>query len=137
MAKKQKTNKSQAVRDYLKAHPEATSGEIAAALNKNGVNIAVSYVANIKTILNKGRKAKKAPKQAEVVEAVASVVEKPVKNGGLSVDQVKKVSLLMKTLGGYQRVVEVLDTVKELGGVKKFKELAAAIAGVETDSVPF
>ena len=33
MAKKQKVNKTQAVRDYLKAHPKAMSGEIAAALN--------------------------------------------------------------------------------------------------------
>jgi hypothetical protein len=130
MAKKQTVNKSQAVKDYVKAHPEAKAGEITAALNKKGVDISVSYVANIKTKLNKVRKAKKAPKQAEVVE-------KPVKNGGLTIEQVKKVSLLMKTLGGLKGVNDVLDVVKEIGGVKKFKELAAAIAGTETDAVPF
>lgn len=137
MAKKQKVNKSQAVKDYLKAHPEATSGEIATALNKKGIDITANYVANIKTKLNKVRKAKNAPKRAEVVAATEPVVEKPAKNGGLTVDQVKKVSLLMKTLGGFKAVNEVLDTVKEIGGVKKFKELAAAIAGTETDVVPF
>jgi hypothetical protein len=137
MAKKQTVNKSQTVKDYVKAHPKAKAGEIAAALNKKGVDISVSYVANIKTKLNKVRKAKKAPQKAEVVESVEPVVEKPVKTGTLTVDQVKKVSLLMKTLGGEKRLYEVLDTVKELGGVKKFKELVAAIAGTDTDAVPF
>ena len=137
MAKKQKVNKTQAVQDYLKNNPKATSGEIAAALNKKGIKITGNYVANIKTKLNKLRKAKKAPKQPTVVETVEPVVEKPSKNGTLTVEQVKKVSLLMKTLGGEKRLYEVLDTVKELGGVKKFKELVAAIAGTETDAIPF
>jgi predicted flavoprotein YhiN len=137
MAKKQKVNKSQAVRDYAKAHPEATSGEIAVALNKKGIKITANYVANIKTKLNKLAKTKKAPKQPKVVEVTEPVVEKPIKNGGLTVEQVKKVSLLMKTLGGLKGVNEVLDAVKEIGGVKKFKELAAAIAGTESDVVPF
>ena len=36
MAKKQTVNKTQAVRDYLKAHPKAMSGEIATALEQEG-----------------------------------------------------------------------------------------------------
>ena len=63
MAKKQKVNKTQAVRDYLKNHPKAMSGEIAAALNKQGIKITPSHVANIKTQINKARTAKKAAKQ--------------------------------------------------------------------------
>jgi hypothetical protein len=138
MAKKQTVNKSQAVRNYAKAHPEATSGEIATALNKKGIKITANYAANIKTKLNKTSKVKKAPKQAEVAEKVEPIIEKPAKTGNvLTVDQVKKVSLLIKNLGGYQRVVEVLDVIHELGGVKKFKELAAAIAGTDTDAVVF
>lgn len=136
MAKKA-TNKTQAVRDYLKAHPEATSGEIAAALNKKNVKITANYAANIKSAISKARKTKKATPKTELVETIEPVVEKPVKNGILTVEQVKKVSLLMKTLGGLKGVNEVLDTIKEIGGVKKFKELAAAIAGTESDAVPF
>ena len=56
---KQAVNKTQAVRDYLKAHPKAMSGEIAAALNKKGVKITSGHVANIKTKINKDRTAKK------------------------------------------------------------------------------
>ena len=68
MAKKQKVNKTQAVRDYLKTHPKAMSGEIAAALNKQGIKITADYVANIKTKINKARTAKKAAKQQAAVE---------------------------------------------------------------------
>ena len=55
MAKKHKVNKSQAVRDYAKAHPEATSGEIAAALTKKGIKITANYAANIKSQSKKNR----------------------------------------------------------------------------------
>ena len=50
MATKQKVNKSQAVRDYLKTHPKAVSSEIAEALTKRGITITQNHVATIKTI---------------------------------------------------------------------------------------
>ena len=71
MAKKPKVNKSQAVRDYLKTHPKATSGEIAAALNKKGITITANYAANIKSQSKKKRRATKAPK-LQVGEAVTA-----------------------------------------------------------------
>jgi hypothetical protein len=70
MAKKRKVNKTQVVRDYLKTHPKATSGEIAAALNKQGVKVTPNYAATIKTKINKARTAKKAAKKQAAVEAV-------------------------------------------------------------------
>jgi threonine aldolase len=137
MAKKQKANKTQAVRDYLKTHPKAMSGEIATELNKQGIKVTPNYVSNIKTKLKKSRKPRKAAKQTQIVDTVEVATEKPVKNGTLTLDQVKKVSQLMKTHGGFPRVVEVLDVVRDLGGVKKFKELAAAIAATEPNDMPF
>jgi hypothetical protein len=139
MAKKRKVNKTQAVRDYLKNHPTATSGEISAALNKIGVKVTPNYAANIKTNEKRGSASKKPVKRAAVVEATAPVaVEKPAKTADtVTLDQVKKVVQLTKTLGGYQRVNDLLDTIRELGGVKKFKELAAAIADTEADAIPF
>lgn len=136
MAKKQRINKSQAVRDYLKSHPKAMSGEIATELNKQGVKVTPNYVSSVKTKLKKTHKTKTA-KQPAVVETSEPVVASTPKAGTISVEQVKKVSQLMKTLGGFPRVVEVLDVVRELGGVKKFKELAAAISGTEPNDMPF
>ena len=48
MAKKQGTNKSQAVRDYHKTHPTASNKEVSEALAKQGVAVSPNHVANIK-----------------------------------------------------------------------------------------
>ena len=32
---------------------------------------------------------------------------------------------------------EVLEVIRELGGVKKFKELAESISATETDGIPY
>ena len=147
MAKKPKLSKTQAVRDYLKDHPGAMSKEIAAALNKQGIKINPGHVANIKTVLNKANKTKKAAKKPAVTKAAVpaavvtpAVVEKPVKNGdAITLEQIKKVAQTIRSIGGFQRVLEVLEVIKESGGVKKFKELAEAMTATDTaaDGIPF
>jgi hypothetical protein len=139
MAKKQVLNKTQAVRDYLATHPGAMSSEIAAALAKQGIKITRGHVANIKTKINKTHKARKTAKKPAVVVAAAPVaVEKPAKAAdAITLDQVKKVSQAMRTLGGFQRVLEVLDVIREMGGVKKFKDLAEAMSVPTMDDIPF
>jgi hypothetical protein len=142
MAKKQKINKSQAVRDYAKAHPGATSGEIAAALNKKGIKITANYAANVKSQSKKAHKAKKAVVKKPVARFPASPAteepEKTVKaSATVTLEQVKAVALTVKTLGGSVRLYGLLALVKEVGGVKKFKDLLEAISGTETDEIPF
>ena len=80
-----------------------------------------------------------APKAAPAT-AVPAVVEKPATNGGtITLDHVKKVAQTVKVIGGLPRVLEVLDVIKELGGVKKFKDLAEAMTttATSTDDIPF
>lgn len=135
MAKKQTVSKAQAVRDYLKANPKATPLEIVAALKKQGIKITAGHVSNIKTTLNKARTAKKAAKQ----QAVAPVaVEKPTKAAdSFTLDQIKAVVQTVKAVGGPARIDELLGLIKEVGGVKKFKELVEALSVPETDVIPF
>ena len=137
MAKKPAINKTQAVRDYLKAHRGAMSGEIAAALNKKGIEITPGHVSNIKTAINKARTAKKAAKQQAAAE-VPVAVEKPVKVAdSFTLDQIKAVVQTVKAVGGPARIDELLGLIKEVGGVKKFKELVEALSVPETDVIPF
>ncbi len=137
MAKKPKVSKTEAVRDYLKEHPGAGNVEIAAALTKQGIKITRGHVSVIKSKDIKTHAIKRAAKKPAVVEAAAPV-EKPAPNGGtITLTQVKLVAATIKTLGGYQRVMEVLAVIKELGGVKKFKDLAEAISVTGTDEIPF
>ncbi len=137
MAKKS-VNKSQAVRDYLSARPDAMPKDVMAALAKDGIKVSRVLVSTVKSKLNKGGTAKKAAKKpAAAVAATPAVVEKPTNGGTITLDQVKKVAHTIKTLGGFQRVIEVLEVIKELGGVKKFKDLAEAMTVTETDAIPF
>jgi hypothetical protein len=102
MAKKPKVNKTQAVRDYLKAHPKAMSGEIAAALTKQGIKINAGHVANIKTKINKERPAKKAAveKPVAAVPATPVIAENGKAAATVTLEHVKAVALTIKTLGG-------------------------------------
>ena len=137
MAKKmQKGEKTAAVSEYLDAHPGAGPKEIVAALAKQHITITSSHVSNIKGKLNKGGNGKKAAKPAPEVLAPA-VIEKPATNGGtITLEQIKKVAHTIQTLGGFQRMTEVLAVIKELGGVKKFRDLAEAMTVTGTGEVP-
>jgi hypothetical protein len=137
MAKKQKVNKTQAVRDYLKSHRGAMSGEIAAALNKQGIKINPAHVANIKSQINKARAAKKALAAKSVV-AVPAEPEKTAKPSvTVTLEHVKAVALTVNTFGGSCRLHELLSLIKEVGGLKKFKDLLEAISGSPEDAIPF
>ena len=139
MAKKQTINKSEAVRDYLKAHPKAMSSEIATALNKKGIKITAGHVANIKSKDSKIRTAKKAAKQQAAAEVAAPpVVEKPTKAADtVTFEQVRAVAETLRAIGGCGRLNDLLGLIKEVGGVKKFKDLAEAMSVPETDAIPF
>ena len=55
----------------------------------------------------------------------------------VTLEQVKAVALTVKTLGGSVRLNELLGLIKEVGGLKKFKDLLEAMSGPETDAIPF
>ena len=81
----------------------------------------------------------KAPLPKRHRPAAPAVVEKPTKPADtITLDHVKKVAQTVKVIGGLPRVLEVLDVIKELGGVKKFKDLAEAMTATDsTDDIPF
>jgi hypothetical protein len=135
VAKKQKVNKSQAVRDYLKANGTATNTEVADALTKKGIKVTANYVATLKSQA-KRRKARKAvaakpvaEKQAAVtVTAVAAPEPSARPANTVTIDQIRAVAQMVKTSGGFARLHEMLGLIKEVGGLKKFKDLLEAMA---------
>ncbi len=134
MAKKKSINKSQAVRDYLSGQPDAMPKEVIAALAKKGIEVSRILVSTVKSKVNKTGTAKKV---SAAVATVPAVVEKPSNGSTITLEQVKKVAHTINTLGGIQRVTEVLAVIKELGGVKKFKELAEAMSVTATEAIPY
>ena len=49
----------------------------------------------------------------------------------------RHIGITVKTLGGSVRLYELLGLIKEVGGLKKFKDLLEAISGTEMDAIPF
>ena len=93
MAPKQAVSKTQAVRDYLSAHPGAGIREIVAALDKQGIKITLSHVATIKAVMYETAAA--ADTAAESV--APPVVEKPATDT-LTPEQIKIVAQAIKRI---------------------------------------
>ena len=103
MAKKQAVNKTQFVRDYLKAHPAATCKEIVAALEKQGINIHVveesscsdeQHVTTVKAMTDVATK-------TDVVPPAALPGKPP---DPLTLDQLKKVAQAIRIIRLRQRI---------------------------------
>jgi hypothetical protein len=138
--KKRELNKSQVVRDYLKAHPQTTSSEVVAALTKQGVEISLNYVYIIKSKLKgKGKHAAKKTAKAVTTEMpVADANGKPTKAGdAITIEQIKQVGQMVKSVGGFGRFREMLDVVRQVGGLKRLRDLLDAMSVTETDVMPF
>ena len=66
------------------------------------------------------------------------MARKPTKAGDMvSLEQVKAVARTVKAIGGFNRLNELLDLVRELGGLKKFKDLLEAMSVSEVDDIKF
>ena len=146
MAKKV-VNKSQIVRDYLAAHPEAMPKEVMAALAGQGIKVSRVHVSTIKSKLKKGGGAGRKRRQAEAtghpghpLAGRALTAAKPAKaDGAITLQQIRTVARAVRTMGGYRRAAEVLEAIRELGGVKRFRDLVDAMEGPEADfdDIPF
>jgi hypothetical protein len=77
---------------------------------------------------NRKQKAAPAPEPVAAEKKAAATV---------ALEHVKAVALTTKALGGPVRLYELLGLIKEVGGVKKFKDLLEAISGTDTDAIPF
>jgi hypothetical protein len=142
MAKKEKVNKSQAVRDYVKANREATN-KVADALTKKGIKVNPNYVATLKSQAKRKQRARKAAAtpvaSAPATPALAPVApEAPAKpSNAVTLEQIKMVGQMVKTIGGFRHLHDMLGIIKEVGGLKKFKDLLDAMSATDKDAIPF
>ena len=112
MAKKKSggVNKSKAIKEALAAKPEASSKEIADALTSQGIPVTPTYVANVKSTMNRkpGRPKGKRKGTGGAGAKAAS-------------DNVSLASL-----------VQAKKLAAQLGGVEKARELLAALAKLDS-----
>jgi hypothetical protein len=135
---KLRINKSQAVRDYLKANRGIGNTEAAKSLTKSGIKVSPNYVATVKSKLKVRRAAKKAAKAVVPASPVAPATEKPTKSGeAITIEQIKAVGQMVKSVGGFGRFREMLDVVRQVGGLKRLRDLLDAMSVTGTDVIPF
>lgn len=123
MAKKTSgPNKSQAIREYYEAHPDAKPKAVVEALAAKGVVVTPAFVSTIKsTSINKGAKpaakGKRGPKPGASVKAPKVAAAKPAaakSTGGVSIDTLIKAKGLVKELGGIDNAMSALAALKRL-----------------------
>lgn len=98
MAKKNGVNKSQAVREFLKANRKAKNQEVVDALAKKGITISANYVATIKAKHNIRRRA----------------VRKVVATGGVGIPEVKAALAFLKATGSVAAAKQALAVAQEI-----------------------
>ena len=98
MAKNEKVNKTQAVKEYLKANPKAKNQAVVEALGKKGVALTANYVGNIKATHNRrGRAARKV-----------------VAKGGVGIPEGKAALTFLKITGGVAAAHKALAVAQEI-----------------------
>ena len=102
--KKPEVNRSQAIRDYLKANRKATAQDVVDALAKKGITVTVGLVTNVKS---KSKKRRRAVKQ--VVAAVAPT--------GIGVPEIKAAFSFLKAVGSVAVAKQALAAAVEINKV--------------------
>lgn len=107
---KEEINKSQAIRDALRANPEKSPSEIAEVLKAKGIDVNGPYVSTIKTNMRKMRrvvrKVRRAGRRSRIVGGTQT-------NNGL---QVMNAAVdFVKMAGGLEQARAALTTMEEIG----------------------
>lgn len=105
MARMKRGAKTQAVRDYLSANPEASPKMVVEGLKEKGVKVKVTLVNSIKY----GKRSKSAKGRRKTTGAGRKHGAGPV-----TVEQLIEVKRLADSLGGGDRVRSALDALDQL-----------------------
>ena len=119
--------RSDAIRAYLQAHPEATAGQVMEGLKGQGVEVSIGLVSNIKSRLGikgkRGRRARTAaaaPVAARKSPAAASRGSRSSAgmSAGISAKELVDVKRLVNMIGGISQTRAALDALEEILAVK-------------------
>ena len=73
-----------------------------------------------------------APKPAPAPEPANVVIEKPIKVAdAITISQVKTVAELVTLVGGFDRCHELLGVIRDVGGLKRMKDVLEALAAAQ------
>lgn len=68
-------------------------------------------------------------KSKAVSEPVKAETTKPAKNGdGITIHQIRAAASMVAAVGGFERCYQLLDVIRDIGGVRRMTDLLAAIS---------
>jgi hypothetical protein len=102
-AESPKVNKSEEIRDYIRANPKAKNKMVVDALAEKGVKVTPAFVYIIKSKMNKTAKREK--RAANVVKTQQMGIKDPVE----MIHQVKELARRLGGMGQLKRLVELLE----------------------------
>ncbi len=105
---KASVNKSQAIRDYVAANPEAGPTEISKALSATGVSVSPSFVSLVRNKSGGGSK-KRGPKRGGKARAVRSNAASSV-----SIEDLKAAKRFAEKVGGVDKARETLSALSTI-----------------------
>ena len=111
--KKNRVNKSQAIRDYYAANPEAKPLEVAAAMKSKGIVVTAQFVSTIKsTSKKKSTRGKSAKRSVGAPRGPRKATLKAA--GAISLDSLIKAKQLVDEMGGVEEAREALLALEQL-----------------------
>jgi hypothetical protein len=112
MARTKGSNKSQSIRDYLKANPNSKAKEVVEALEKNGIKVNDGLVYAVKGALKEKKRRKK-----RVATAAMAASSNASANGQASrpdaITMIRAVRDLAAKAGGYTKLKELVDALSQ------------------------
>ncbi len=123
MAKKSNgPSKSQEIREYYEANPEAKPRQVVDALAEKGIAVTAAFVSTIRSTSTKKKVRKSKGSGEKSVKGAAkgrrAVSEKlTVKRtkGGVTIEGLMKAKSFVEELGGFENVMNALNALKRLG----------------------
>jgi hypothetical protein len=113
---KEEINKSQAIREALKANPDKSPSEIAELLKAKGIDVNGPYVSTVKTNMRKTRRAvRKMRRGIRRAGRKSGLVDGSQIDKGLVV--MNAAIEFMRIAGGLEQAKTAISTVEEIGKV--------------------
>lgn len=105
MARTKGMNKSEAIREYLKANPKAKAKDVVEALKGKGVNVTANLVYFLK-----GKSSAKKLRKRKVIRAARAATRNGAGHGD-AIALIQDVRALAQRAGGYEQLKSLVDAI--------------------------
>ena len=112
--KKTSVNKSQAIRDFMAANPDAAPKDIEAALAKEGIKVTAALVSTVKSNAKAKGKPKKAATKKKIVAKKKVAATKPAASDEISLSALLGAKNLAQQLGGVDAAKKAINALAQL-----------------------